>query len=232
MSRPAPKAGYVRQMRALVWKDLVVEVRTRERTLSMAGFTVLVGILFNFAVDPTIVRMQDVAGGLIWMTLVFGGIMGVGRTFALEAEEGALQGVLMSPTPKDALFLAKVVANFVLLYVVALLVLAVFALFFGLDYGAHPGALLTILALGILGFVALGTLFAAVSSGTAMGETLLPILLFPLLVPMIIYGVSATGRLLAGRPLAEVAGNMRMLGAFAVVAVAAGAGLFRFVVEE
>lgn len=223
---------YLRQLGALIWKDLVVEVRTRERTLSMAGFTVLVGILFNFAVDPTLVRMQDIASGLIWMTLVFGGMLGVGRTFALEAEEGAFQGLLTSPVPKDALFLGKVVANFTLLFVVALLVLAVFGLFFGLDYGHHPLALLGVLALGILGFVALGTLFSAVSSGTAMGETLLPILLFPLLVPMMIYGASATGRLLAGRPVAEIAGNMRMLGAFALVAVAAGAGLFRFVVEE
>lgn len=223
---------YLRQVGAVVWKDVVVEVRTRERTLSMAGFTVLVGILFNYAVDPALVRMQDVAAGLVWMTIVFGGMLGLGRTFQLEAEDGAFQGVLMSPAPKDAIYLGKVAANFLLLWVVTLLVLAVFGLFFGLDYGAHPLTLLLVMALGILGFVALGTLFSAVSSGTTMGETLLPILLFPLLVPMVIYGVSATGRLLAGRPVAEVAGNVRMLAAFALVAVFAGAGLFRFVVEE
>lgn len=223
---------YLRQVGAVVWKDLVVEMRTRERTLAMAGFTVLVGILFNYAVDPALVRMQDVAAGLIWMTIVFGGMLGLGRTFQLEAEDGAFQGVLMSPAPKDAIYLGKVTANFLLLWAVALLVLGVFGVFFGLDYGAHPLTLLLVMALGILGFVALGTLFSAVSSGTAMGETLLPILLFPLLVPMVIYGVSATGRLLAGRPVAEVAGNLRMLAAFALVAVFAGAGLFRFVVEE
>lgn len=223
---------YLRQVGAVVWKDLVVEMRTRERTLSMAGFTVLVGILFNYAVDPALVRMQDVAAGLVWMTIVFGGMLGLGRTFQLEAEDGAFQGVLMSPAPKDAIYLGKVTANFLLLWVVALLVLGVFGVFFGLDYGAHPLTLLLVMALGILGFVALGTLFSAVSSGTAMGETLLPILLFPLLVPMVIYGVSATGRLLAGRPVAEVAGNLRMLAAFTLVALFAGAGLFRFVVEE
>ncbi len=88
------------------------------------------------------------------------------------------------------------------------------------------------LGLGALGFVALGTLFAAVSSGTTMGETLLPILVFPLLLPMVIYGVGATARLMAARPLAEVEGNVRMLGAFAVMALAAGAMLFRYVVED
>ena len=111
-------------------------------------------------------------------------------------------------------------------------ILGVFGLFFALDYGSSPGMLIVVVALGVLGFVALGTLFSAVSWGTNVGETLLPVLLFPLLVPMVIYGVSATGRLLAGRPVSEIAGNVRMLAAFALLALAAGAGLFRFVVEE
>jgi len=178
------------------------------------------------------VRPQDIAAGLVWMTLVFGGLLGIGRTFYLEAQDAAFQGVLMSPTPKDAVFLGKTLANFVLLFAVSLLVLGVFALFFQVSLGPHPGVVVAALALGSLGFVALGTLFSAVSTDTRMGETLLPILVFPLLVPMVVFGVSATTRLLAGRPVDEVAGNLRMLGAFALVAVAAGAGLFRFVVEE
>ncbi|MEQ8329066.1 MAG: heme exporter protein CcmB [Longimicrobiales bacterium] len=223
---------YLTQVYAIVWKDLLVEVRTRERLAAMGAFAVLAGVLFNFAMDWTAVRPQDVASGLIWMTLVFGGLLGLGRTFHLEAQDGAFLGVLTSPTPKDAVFLGKTLANFVLLFVVALLVLGVFAVFLGLGLGPHPGTLVLSLGLGALGFVALGTLFSAVSSGTHMGETLLPILVFPLLVPVVIYGVSATSRLLAGRPLTEVEGNLRMLAAFALVAVAAGAGLFRFVVEE
>ena len=138
----------------------------------------------------------------------------------------------MSPAPKDAVFLGKTLANFILLYVVSLLVVAVFMLFFGLELGASPAVLALVLCLGVLGFVSLGTLFAAVSSGTRMGETLLPILVFPLLVPMVIFGTGATGRLLASRPVAEVVGDIRMLGAFAVMALAAGALLFRFVVED
>ena len=204
---------YLGQVYAIVWKDLLLELRTRERIAAMGAFAVL-------------------AAGLIWMTVVFGGLLGIGRTFYLEAQDGAFQGVLMSPAPKDAVFLGKTLANFVLLYLVSILIVGVFALFFQVELGASPGMLLLALALGALGFVALGTLFSAVSSGTHMGETLLPILIFPLLVPMVIYGVSATSRLLAGRPVAEVAGNVRMLGAFALLAVAAGAGLFRFVVEE
>ena len=223
---------YLRQVGVIVWKDLLLELRTRERIAAMGSFAVLAGVLFNFSIDTSLVRPQDIAAGLIWMTIVFDGLLGVGRTFHLEGEDAAFQGVLMSPAPKDAIFLGKTISNFVLLYAVALLVLGVFMLFFGLEIGSSPWVLLLALGLGALGFVALATLFAAVSAGTRMGETMLPILVFPLLVPMVIYGAGATGRLLGGRPAAEVAGNLRMLGAFALVALAAGAALFRFVVED
>jgi heme exporter protein B len=223
---------YLRQVRVIVWKDLLLELRTRERIASMGAFAVLAGVLFNYSIDTSRVRPQDVAAGLIWMTIVFGGLLGVGRTFHLEGQDAAMQGVLMSPAPKDAIFLGKAISNFALVYAVSLLVLFVFMLFFGVEIGSSWAALVLALGLGSLGFVALGTLFAAVSTGTRMGETLLPILLFPLLLPMVIYGAGATGRLLAGRPVAEVAANLRMLGAFALVALAAGAVLFRFVVED
>lgn len=225
-------SAYLGQIGAIVWKDLLLELRTRERLVAMGAFAVLAAVLFNYSIDRTVVRPQDIGAGLIWMTIVLGGLLGVGRTFHLEAEDGALQGVLMSPVPKDAVFLGKTLSNFVLLYIVSLFVVAVFMLFFGMELGNSPAMLGLVLALGTLGFVALGTLFAAVSSGTRMGETLLPILILPLLVPMIVFGAGATGRLLSGRPISEVAGNIRMLAAFALVAVAAGAVLFRFVVED
>ena len=223
---------WLRQLSAVVRKDLLLELRSKQRLATMGGFAVLVGVLFNYALDQTLVAPQDVAAGLIWMTLIFAGVMGVGRTFELEAEDGAFQGVLLSPISRDALYLAKVTSNFILVLVVVGLVLAVFGLFFQLDYGEHPVVLLAILALGALGFVALATLFGAVSSGTVLGETLLPILVFPLLVPMVVFGASATGRLLMGRPVSEVEGQLRMLAAFALLATAVGAGLFRYVVED
>jgi heme exporter protein B len=223
---------YLRQLGAVVWKDLLIELRTRERALSMASFVVLVGLLFNFALDRTVVRPQDIAAGLLWMTIVFSGMLGVGRTFHLEAEDGAFQGVLMSPIPKDALYFGKVTSNFVLVLITTLLVLGVFALFFNLDFGGRPALIAAVVALGALGFVALATLFAALSSATSAGETLLPVLVFPLLAPMIVYGAQATARLMAGRPFVEVAGNVRLLGAFTLVALVAGALLFRYVVEE
>jgi heme exporter protein B len=231
-TRPATAPRYLRQLRAIVWKDFLVEVRTRERALAMASFVILVGVLFNYGLDRAVVRPQDIAAGLVWMTIVFSGLLGVGRTFQLEAEDGAFSGVLMSPIPKDALFLGKVTSNFLLVLTTTLLVLGTFGLFFSLDFGGRSLLIAGVVALGALGFVALATLFAALSSATAMGETLLPVLVFPLLLPMISFGASATHRLMVGRPFVEVAGNVRILGAFTLIALLAGAVLFRYVVEE
>ena len=119
--------AYLRQLGAIVWKDVLLEIRSRDRIAAMGAFAVLAATLFNFSIDTTAVRPQDVAAGLIWMTMIFGGLIGVGRTLHLEAQDGAFRGVLPSPTPKDAVFLAKVIANFVLLYTVSLLILGVFA---------------------------------------------------------------------------------------------------------
>jgi heme exporter protein B len=223
---------YLSQLWALAWKDLLVELRSRERVGAMAGFIILVGVLFNYAIDPTAVRPEEIASALTWLTMIFAGTLGLGRTFEIEAQDGAFQGVLMAPAPRDALFLGKVLSNYVIVMIAVVLAMAVFAVLFALDWGGRPGAVALALALGALGFTAVGTLFSAISAGTAMGGTLLPILLFPLLVPVVIYGTSATSRLLAGRPLSEVEGQLRILGAVALVAVAAGAVLFRYVIEE
>ena len=224
--------NYLKQIRTILWKDLLVEFRTRERLIAMGAFVVLVAILFNYSTDWVRVSPEDIASGLVWMTIMFAGLLGVGRTFHLEAEDGAFQGILMSPVPKDAIFIAKALANFVFLYIMALLVVGVFIFFFGLEVGGSFGMLTLVIALGVLAFVALGTLFTAVSTGTRMGDTLLPVLIFPLLAPVVIYGTSATSQFLAGRPVTEAEGSIRMLAAFALTAFFLGSWLFRFVVED
>lgn len=224
--------SWLSQLWAIAWKDLLVELRSKERVGAMAAFAALVGVLFNFAIDPSVVRPEQIASGLVWLTLLFAGTLGLGRTFDIEAQDHAFQGILMSPIPRDALFLGKVLSNYVIMMATVAFAMLVFGILFALDWGHRPGAVLGALALGALGFTAIGTLFSAVSSGTAMGGTLLPILLFPLLVPVVIYGTSATNRLLAGRPMSEVEGQLRILGAFALVALWVGAFLFRYVVEE
>ena len=220
----------------LVWaiarKDLLVEFRSHDRLTAMGAFVVLIGVLFNFSIDTTVVRPQDIAAALIWMTIIFGGMLGMGRTFSLEEQDGALTGILQSPIPLDALYLGKVLGNFVLLSVMVVLVFLVFGLFFSLTFEGSLGILVGVVAFGVLGFVSLTTLFSAMATRSSMGEGLLPVLIFPLLVPVIVYGTTATQRLFAGRPFAEVDGNLRMLAAFAIGSTVVCAWLFRFVIEE
>ncbi|MCH2462071.1 MAG: heme exporter protein CcmB [Gemmatimonadetes bacterium] len=223
---------YIGLVWAIARKDLLVEFRTLERLTAMGAFVVLIGILFNFSIDTTVVRPQDIAAGLIWMTIIFGGMLGMGRTFSLEEQDGALTGILQSPIPLDALYLGKVLGNFVLLSVMVALVFLVFGMFFGLTFAGSLVSLVGVVASGVLGFVALTTLFSAMTTRSSMGEGLLPVLIFPLLVPVIVNGTTATNRLFAGRPFAEVDGNLRMLAAFAIGSTVVGAWLFRFVIEE
>ena len=224
--------AYLRQVAAIVRKDLTLELRTRERLAAMTAMTVLVAVLFHFAIDQGLVRMQDLAAGLIWITILFGGMLGMGRTFELERERGAMQGLLTSPIPLDGIYLAKVISNFVLVAATEIVALAAYGLFFGFGYGGAPLLLAGVLGLATLGFVAVTTLFSAVSAQTRMGQSLLPVLVFPLLVPVVIFGVAATGRVFAARPAAEIEGSLYLLAAFAATALAAGTILFRYVVEE
>ena len=223
---------YLRLVWTIARKDLLVEFRTHERLTAMGAFVVLIGILFNFSIDTTVVRPQDIATGLIWMTIIFGGMLGMGRTFSLEEQDGALTGILQSPIPLDALYLGKVLGNFVLLSMMVALVFGVFGMFFGLTFAGSLVSLVGVVASGVLGFVALTTLFSAMTTRSSMGEGLLPVLIFPLLVPVIVNGTTATNRLFAGRPFAEVDGNLRMLAAFAIGSTVVCAWLFRFVIEE
>ena len=120
-------SAYLRQVFAIVRKDILLEFRSKDRLVAMGAFAILSAALFNFSIDVASVRPRDVIAGLVWMTLVFGGLLGVGRTFHLEAEDQAMRGLLPSPAPKDAVYLAKVAVNFVLVYGMSVLVLGVFS---------------------------------------------------------------------------------------------------------
>jgi heme exporter protein B len=223
--------GYLARAWAVARKDLLLEARSRERFVSMATFAVLVAIVFSFALDPS-VRARDVAGAMLWVTVLFAGTLGLGRAFALEREADALTGVLVSPIPRGALFLGKFTANLLVVLAVEAVIFPVYALFFGLPLGGVMGGLALVVFLATVGFMALGTLFSAVAAHTRLGETLLPILLLPLLMPVVIFAASATQRLLLHRPLAEVGGNLRMLLAFDLVFLFVCTAVFGAAVEE
>lgn len=223
--------SFFAQMWAVARKDLLLELRSRERVLSMATFAALVAVVFSFALDPS-VRAREIAGAMIWVTVLFAGTLGMGRAFALEREADALTGVLVSPVDRGALFLGKWLANLAVVLAVEAVIFPVYGLFFGLPYGRSLPALVAVVVLATLGFIALGTLFGAIAAHTRLGETLLPILMLPLLIPVVIFAASATQRLLAGRPVAEISSQLRMLAAFDLVFLFVCTALFGAVLEE
>jgi heme exporter protein B len=223
--------AYLAQVAAVAHKDLLLEFRSRDRLLTMGAFAVLVAVVFSFALDPA-VRARSIAGAMLWVTVLFVGMLGLGRTFTVEKEEEALTGLLLSPIPRSALYLGKVASNLAVLLMVEALIFPVFALFFQLPLGRSLGGVALVIVLASVGFVALGTLFAALAAHTRLGETLLPVLLLPLLLPVVIFAAGATQRLLIGRPLEEVMGNLRMLLAFDLIFLLVCAMVFGSVIEE
>lgn len=222
---------FLRHALVVARKDLLIEFRSRERIVSMMTFAILVAVVFTFALDP-VVRPLDIAGAMLWVTIIFAGMLGLGRSFSLEREQDALIGLLLTPVSRGAIYLGKFAANLVLLVAAAVAVFLVYALFFGLDIVSGAGGIALVTLLACVGFMALGTLFSAMAAGTRMGDTLLPIVLLPLLIPVVFFGAGATQRLLIGRPLSEVLGSIRLLAAFDIIFLVVCTLLFAAVVEE
>jgi len=227
----APGASFVAQVWAVARKDLLLEARSRERLVSMGTFAVLVAIVFAFAVDPA-VRARSIGGAMVWVTVLFAGTLGMGRSWALEREAEALTGVLLAPIDPGALFLGKWMANMAVMLAVEALIFPVFALFFNLGFQGSIPALAAVVVLATAGFIALGTLFGAIAAHTRLGDTLIPILLLPLLAPVVIFASAATQRLLVGRPAGDVLSQLKMLGAFDLVFLFLCTALFGAVMEE
>lgn len=225
---------YLAQMLAIVGKDLATEWRSRDRALAAAAFSVLAVLLFAMAFEGSGAQASAVAAPVVWMTLVFAGLLAVARTFALEREDGALVGVLQSPAPRDAIYLGKTVANAVIVLPSTLLALTslIVVLDLELPSAGATTALVGTLTLGTVAFVAPGTLLSVISTGARAGDALLLVITLPLMVPVIVFGTGASSRLLSGRPVAEALPEMRWLGAFALVGLFSGAVLFRHLVEE
>ncbi len=213
-------------------KDLRIEFRTGGRLVAMAAFVVLAAFLFSFAFDRALVDGRSLGAGLVWLTVVFSSTVGVGRTFHLEDEDGAFRHLLLTPASRTSVFLGKGLANLVLVWITSALVFGTIVVFFGIR---SPGPLLAhaaVLLPGSVGLVALLTLFSRVSSHSRLGDTLLPVLTFPLLLPLVFFGSTASARLFLGRPWAEVSGPVRILWAFALVSAVGSALLFSQVAED
>ena len=183
---------------AIFWKDLISEWRTRDRVVAMLLFSLLVVVVFHFALPGgTGAESRDQIPGLLWVAYVFASILGLNRAFALELENDALSGLALVPVDRGWIFLGKAAANFVLLAIVQAATAFVFALVFAVDLTPVAPRLALVVALGSLGLCSVGTLFSAIAVRTRYREVMLPLLLLPLLVPVLSGAVRATAGLLS-----------------------------------
>lgn len=213
-------------------KDIRAELRSRTALLSAIVFAALVLVIFNFARDPTVLGATDLAPSALWVTFAFAAMVAMNRAFTVEREHGALDGLLLAPVPRGALFAGKLLANLAFVGAVEAIALPLFVLFFNVDLGRALPGLVATAALATIGFVAVGTVFGAMAVRTRFAELMLPILLLPFMVPPLVGAVQVTSRLLAERPLSEMWGWLRLLALYDVVFVTLTSLAFAFVVEE
>lgn len=222
----------VRLVLAIAGKDIRAELRSRTALLSAVVFAALVLVIFNFARDPTAVAAVDLAPSVLWVTFALAAMVALNRAFTVERENGALDGLLLAPVPRGAVFLGKLVANLAFVGTVEAVALPLFVLFFNVDLGHALPGLLGVTVLATIGFVAVGTLFSAMAVRTRFAELMLPVLLLPFMVPPLIGAVQVTARLLADRPLSEMMGWLRLLALYDVVFVTLCTMAFASVVDE
>jgi heme exporter protein B len=217
---------------AIARKDALAELRGRQAVGSTLFFAALVLLLFGFALGPDSRRLAEAAPGLLWLAIVFGGLLTVARLHQLEVDDGALEELARYPIERRAIYAGKALAGFGAMLMLGGLLLPVVAILYGIDLvGAWP-ALTATLLLGAIGFAAVGTFYAGVTVRMRAREVMLPLLMLPVIAPLLLAAVKATSAALGGDPFGELGAWLQLLAAFDVVMLVAGAATYGYLLEE
>jgi len=219
-------------IRAIIWKDLASEFRTKELLSSMLIFAVLTIIVFVFAFDPTKDIVRQVFPGMVWVCFLFAGILGLNRSFVSEKTNDCITGLILCPVDRSVIYFGKMTANLIYISIVEIVTLPLFAVLF--NYRIPLKAVLPlvlVIFLGSLGFIAVGTFLSALSANARSSEILLPVILFPIMVPVILGAVQASAAVLAMAPAAEWISWIKILAAFDAIFLAIPLVLFEYILE-
>lgn len=227
-----PVGDYARVVWAIIAKDAMVEWRTKTAFLSAMVFAILVLSILFFARDPTAVSSLDVAPGALWVTFTFAAMVGLNRAFLLERENGAMDGMLLTPIPRTAIFVGKMGGNLLFVALVEAISIPLFILFYNVSLAGRLPQLILVTAMATVAFVAVGTLLSAMVVRTRFAELMLPVLLLPFLIPPVVSAVQVTARILAGRPLSEMMPWLKLLAGFDIVFCVLTVLLFEATLDE
>ncbi len=222
--------SYFDKVLAIVGKDVASELRTREVLSSMFVFAVLVIVVFNFAFELKVENNEAVAPGVLWVAIVFAGMLGLNRSFISEKDRGCMEGLLLCPVDRSAIYVGKMLGNLLFMLTMEIIVLPIFAAFFNLS--VFDPKLLLVVLLGTIGFAGVGTLFAAVAVHTRTREVMLPVLLLPVAVPVLVAAVKATGEAIASTPPLTPGPWMGVLVGFDVIFLTVAYITFEYVFQE
>jgi heme exporter protein B len=215
----------------LLRKDLVLELRRRESLLTMFFFGTLLLFVFHFAFDLTPDRVAEMAPALLWLAFLFTGTLGLAQLYEAERANHCLDALLLSPMDRGALFLAKTLFNIILMVLVELFVFPLFWILFNLQSWEAVPFLFFVALLGTVGFCVLGTLLSAVTLKARARELLLPLVLFPLMVPVILATIRCMEAILRDGQLGDAAQWLRLLIGFDVIFLTVGVLLFDWVID-
>ena len=223
---------YFSKIWAIMWKDIRGELRTKEIFSSMFIFSLLVLVIFNFSIDLLEVNPLDIAQGVLWIAFTFSGILGLNRSFLFEKENDCLQGLMLTPIDRSAIYLGKMLGNLVFMLIMEAIAVPIFVVLFNIGIYDKIISLAIVIFLGTLGFVTVGTLFSAMSVNIKAREVMLPILLFPIVVPIIIAAVKSTGLILSGSPFGEIVSWLKLIIVFDIIYLVVSFLSFEYIIEE
>jgi heme exporter protein B len=222
--------NFLGSLLVMTWKDILLELRSRDIIVSVLVFGFLVVVVFNFALNVTPRLATELAPGILWVAFAFAGTLAMNRAFVREKEQGGLEGLLLSPVSRDAIFLGKALVSFLFMLIVEAVLLPVFAALLG--FSAFSFILILTIVLATLGFATVGTLFSAIAVQTRSREIMLPVLFFPIILPVLIAAVEASTQAIGGETSVGWGRWLPLIAVFDALFLVICPWVFSYVVEE
>jgi heme exporter protein B len=218
----------------LAWKDLLMEFRTKQMLNSMVIFSLLIIVIFNYSFSNILfnIKIEDIAPGILWIAFTFAGMLGLSRSFSSEKEEGCLDGLRLCPVDPSTIYLGKVVSNLVIMFMIEAIIVPLFIVLFNFSDIKGLAGLIVIILFGTIGFILVGTLFSALTVNMRTREILLPVILFPIIIPLIMSAVMATQKVLSTGDLFTAIDEIKLLIVYDLVFFIVAQLVFEYVIED